>query len=137
MKNILKNLIDIYGYDNLLNTLNDMKPTGSPITDENFQDFKAAFKHFGFPITQNKNGSIIIKVANKGTNYYDYKNMNAKGIFYIIGYNEYRNGYWVRRQNGEHQFPLHYNRDSYNYDFATFDDAMEYLLKFFNKKYGK
>ena len=88
-----------------------------------------------FLVSQNANGTICIKVADQGTNWLPHK--NYLGIQYQIGYNRYREEYWIRLRNGEHITPLHYNRNTRDYGFDTFDEALDYLKNLFDKKYGK
>lgn len=142
MIDTLKELIDEYGYATVYNAIDKLKSykrkrnitykTG--ITDEQFEEFKDAFEDFGFPIGMNSNGSIYIKIADTGTNYYNWR--NAKGILYYLGYSNERNEYWIRYRNGDSLTPLHYDKHTRSYGFATFEEAMNYLLKLFNKKFS-
>ena len=56
-------------------------------------------------------------------------------VEYTIGYTA-GIGYWLRRQGESgHTFPLHYNRNTCEYGFKTFDEAASYLEKLFINKY--
>lgn len=105
------------------------------ITRRDFIKVKNTPQFRNFDVSQNNNGTICIKVSDNGTNYISYK--NYLGIQYQIGYNEYRGEYWLRLRNGQHITPLHYNRNTRNYGFETFDDALDHLKNLFDKKYGR
>ena len=105
------------------------------ITRRDFIKVKNTPQFRNFDISQNNNGTICIKVSDSGTNYISYK--NYLGIQYQIGYNEYRGEYWLRLRNGRHITPLHYNKNTRNYGFETFDDALDHLKNLFDKKYGR
>ena len=105
------------------------------ITRRDFIKVKNTPQFKNFDISQNNNGTICIKVSDSGTNYISYK--NYLGIQYQIGYNEYRGEYWLRLRNGRHITPLHYNKNTRNYGFETFDDALDHLKNLFDKKYGR
>ena len=104
------------------------------ITRRDFIKVKNTPQFRNFDISQNNNGTICIKVSDNGTNRFPHK--NYLGIQYQIGYSEYRGEYWVRLRNGQNITPLHYNRNTGNYGFETFDDALDYLKNLFDKKYG-
>lgn len=56
-------------------------------------------------------------------------------IEYTIGYTQ-GIGYWLRRQGDSGStFPLHYNRNTHEYGFKTFKEAISHLEKLFIKKY--
>ena len=105
------------------------------ITRQDFLKVKNDPQFNNFVVSQNANGTICIKVAERGTNSLPLK--NYLGIQYQIGYNRYREEYWVRLRNGRHITPLHYNRNTREYGFDTFDEALDYLKNLFDKKYGK
>ena len=105
------------------------------ITKRDFIIVKNTPQFKNFNVSQNSNGTICIKVSDNGTNHFPHK--NYLGIQYQIGYSEYRGEYWVRLRNGQNITPLHYNRDTRNYGFETFNDALNYLKNLFDKKYGK
>lgn len=101
------------------------------ITRKDFLKVKNSPEFKNFEVSQNSRGTVQIKIADVGTNWINYKNANAKGIVYQIGYNEQRGEYWIRRQNGRYITPMHYNKQTGNYGFATFDEALEYLKRSF------
>jgi hypothetical protein len=85
-------------------------------------------------IRLNRNNTICIKIREVGTNYFNFNNENEKyGIQYQIGFNINTNKFWIRRQNGAYQFPLHYNRNTGDYGFNTWKETYEYFINFWNK----
>ena len=59
----------------------------------------------------------------------------TKPVEYTIGYTQ-GIGYWLRRQNEcGHTFPLHYNRNTGEYGFKTFEEAVAHLEKLFINKH--
>lgn len=93
------------------------------------------FKNYN--VSQNKNGTIVIKVADRGTNYYNWNDENSRGISYQLGYNDDRDEYWIRRRNGGYISLMHHNRKTNEYGFKSFDEMLDYFLNFWHKKYGK
>lgn len=56
-------------------------------------------------------------------------------VEYTIGYTK-GIGYWLRRQGESGStFPLHYNRNTHEYGFNTFEEASSHLEKLFINKY--
>lgn len=102
------------------------------ITKREFLMAKYMPEFKNYEVNQNSRGTIQIKVAEYGTNYYNRSN-NDFGIAYQIGYNEDRGEYWIRRRNGRYTTRLHHNRRTGEYGFETFEDALEYLRKLFIK----
>jgi len=105
------------------------------ITAKDFRKVLNAPEFKGFDVSINRNGTIEIKVSNRNTNYI----YNPYGIIYYIGYRCDYDGYWVRQRNGEYIWPMNRNSNipQDKYWFNTFDDALDYLKKHFNKKFGK
>lgn len=103
------------------------------ITAENLYSIcsNPVFNHYKIRIAKSGNIKIELEPAyyrNKGT----YK---LWAIEYTIGYTK-GIGYWLRRQgNSGSIFPLHYNRNTHEYGFNTFEEAAKHLEKLFINKY--
>jgi hypothetical protein len=109
------------------------------ITAKDFRKVLNAPEFKPFDVSINRNGTIEIKVSNTNNNYLP---GDKHGRIYYIGYRPdvgYHGSYWVRQRNGSRIWPMNRNskvpQDWYWFD--SFDDALEYLRKHFNKKYGK
>ena len=85
-----------------------------------------------FKVRVSKSGSIKIELEPSKC----HKNgWVSKPVEYTIGYGD-SIGYWLRRQNRcGHTFPLHYNRNTGEYGFKTFEEAAAHLEKLFINKY--
>lgn len=103
---------------------------------KNYFEMVASMPEFAnYQVYSNKNGTIIIKVAERGTNVYNFRNANERyGIQYQLGHS---NGqYWVRQRNGDFIWPMHYDKYTGKYGFETFEAAFAYFMKYWHKKYG-
>lgn len=87
-----------------------------------------------YKVYTNKNGTIIIKVADKGTYDMETERTRNYGIQYQIGHS--CGQYWIRHRNGGYIWRLHLNRTTGKYGFKTFEAAFEYFMKYWHKKFG-
>lgn len=86
-----------------------------------------------FKIRVAKSGNIKIELVPAGNKVAGL--WRSKAIEYTIGYTK-GIGYWLRRQGESGStFPLHYNRNTHEYGFKTFEEAVAHLEKLFINKY--
>lgn len=92
------------------------------------------FNIFKIRVARTGNIKIEIEPAKEVDNGMGYRYM-LESIEYTIGYTK-GIGYWLRRKNENGAtFPLHYNRNTHEYGFKTFEEAVAHLEKLFINKY--
>lgn len=96
-----------------------------------FCDLIKNHKYFAkYPVYLNRNNTIVIKVAEKGTSSCWNGENERYGIQYQIGFNIDRDAFWVRRRNGRSIFRLHLDRDTLEYNFSDYKEVFRYFISF-------
>ena len=113
--------------------------TRTSITPENVYSIveNKNFNKFRIRIAKSGNIKIELEPAKRQLNYTSrgVSCYYTKPIEYTIGYT-HGIGYWLRRQGESGStFPLHYNRNTGEYGFKTFEQDVAHLEKLFINKH--